>query len=46
MTFTVINARTGARFLLDIDTLDDLLTLSDGVGKLVIDMAALTVTIW
>lgn len=45
MTFTVINAYTGERYMLDVETLDDLLALSDGVGTLTIDVANLTVTI-
>ena len=45
MTFTVINAYTGESYTLDIETLDDLLALSDGVGTLTIDVANLTVTI-
>jgi len=45
MTFTIINAYTGDRYTLDVETIDDLLALSDGVGTLTIDVANLTVTI-
>lgn len=45
MTFTIINAYTGESYTLDIDTLDDLLSLADGYGTLKIDVQNLTVTI-
>ena len=45
MTFTIINAYTGDRYTLDIETIDDLLSLSDGYGTLTIDVQNLTVTI-
>ena len=45
MTFTIINAYTGENYMLDIDTLDDLLSLADGYGTLKIDVQNLTVTI-
>lgn len=45
MTITVINAYTGERYTLDIETLDDLLSLADGYGTLKIDVQNLTVTI-
>lgn len=45
MTFTIINAYTGDRYTLDIETIDDLLSLADGYGTLTIDVQNLTVTI-
>ena len=45
MTFTIINAYTGERYTLDVETLDDLLALSDGYGTLTVDVQNLTVTI-
>lgn len=45
MTFTIINAYTGERYTLDIDTLDELLALTDGYGTLKIDVQNMTVTI-
>lgn len=45
MTFTIINAYTGDRHTLDVEALDDLLSLTDGYGTLTIDVQNLTVTI-
>ena len=45
MTFTIINAYTGERYTLDIETLDELIALGDGAGTLTIDIANLTVTV-
>lgn len=45
MTVIVINAYTEESYTLDIETLDDLLSLADGYGTLKIDVQNLTVTI-
>ena len=45
MTFTIINYFTDERYTLDIDTLDDLLSLSDGYGTITIDVQNMTVTL-
>ncbi len=45
MTFTIINYFTDERYTLDVETLDDLLSLADGYGTLTIDVQNLTVTI-